>query len=95
MRKQAGHHLHDLRALEGPPGKLKGSVMVCCEAYPNLQMWQRVEFVTDCKNSGQGLFYTLACPIPKCGRTIELDRKDIERQMVVFASYVSEEIDGA
>ncbi len=88
-------HLHNLRVLEGPPGKMKGSVMVCCEAHPNLQMWQRVEFATDCKRLGRGLFYRLACPIPTCGRTIELDWEDIKRQMVVFASYVPEEIEGA
>ncbi len=96
MSKRTAHHLHNFRVLEGPPGMLKGSVMVCCEAYQNLQVWQRVDFVTDCKRLGRGLFYTLACPVPTCGQTIELDRKDIERQMVVvFASYVPEEIEGA
>jgi len=44
VSKRAAHHLHDLRVLEGPPGNLKGSVMVCCEAYPNLQVWQRLDF---------------------------------------------------
>jgi hypothetical protein len=41
--------------------------MVCCEAYPNLQMWQHAELVTDCKSPGQGLFHSLDCPIPTCG----------------------------
>ena len=95
MSKQAAHHLHNPRMLEGPPGKLKGSVMVCCEAHGNLQMWQRVDFVTDCKSLGRGLFYSLACPIPICGQTIDLDTSEIKRQMVEFASYVFEESEGA
>jgi hypothetical protein len=86
VSKRAVHHLHNLRVLEGPPGKLKGSVMVCCETHPNLQMWQRVDFVTDCKSLGRGLFRSLACPIPTCGQTIVLDRNEIRRQMVVFAT---------
>jgi hypothetical protein len=92
VSKQAGHHLHHLRVLEGPPGKLKGSVMVCCETHQNLQMWQRVDFLTDCKSLGQGPFYALVRPVPTCGQTIELDGNEIRWQMVVFASYVPEEI---
>jgi hypothetical protein len=38
VSKQAAHHLHSLRVLEGPPGKLKWSVMVGCEALWNLQL---------------------------------------------------------
>ena len=95
MSKRAVHHLHDLRVLEGPPGKLKGNVMVCCETHRDLQMWQRVDLVIDCKSLGRGLFYSLACPIPTCGQTMELDTSDIERQVGEFATRVPEEIEGA
>ena len=90
MSRRTVHHLHDLRVLEGPPGNLKGSVMVCCETHRDLQMWQRVDLVIDCKSLGRGLFYSLACPIPTCGQTIVLGGNEIRWQMVVFASYVPE-----
>jgi hypothetical protein len=44
---QAGHHPHNLRVLEGPPGKLKGSVMVCREALRNLVHDQATFSATD------------------------------------------------
>jgi hypothetical protein len=95
VSKRAAHHLHDLRVLEGPPGNLKGSVMVCCEAYPNLQVWQRLDFLINRRSLGRGLFHSLACPIPTGGQTIELDTSDIERQVGEFATSVPEETERA
>jgi hypothetical protein len=47
VSKQATHHIHNLQVLERPPGKVNGSVMVRCEVLWNLEIWQRVDFVTD------------------------------------------------
>jgi hypothetical protein len=64
VSRQAGHHLHNLRVLEGTPLELKENVMVCCEAHRNLAVWQRVDFLVDRESVGRGLFHSLACPIP-------------------------------
>ena len=95
MSEQAGHYLHNFRfrVLEGAPGKIKGSVMVCCEAYRNLQMWQRVDFLID-RESVEQSAYSFVCPIPICRQTIELDTSEIKRQIVESASRVPEETEG-
>jgi hypothetical protein len=93
VSEQAGHHLHNFRVLGGPPGKLKGSVMVCCQAYWELQMWQRVDILID-RESVEQSTYRFVCPIPICRRTIELDTSEIKRQMVESASRVPEETEG-
>lgn len=93
MSEQAGHHLHNFRVLEGPPGKLKGSVMVCCEAYRELQMWQRVDFLIG-RESVEQSTYSFGCPIPICRQTIELDTSEIKREMVELARCVPEEAEG-
>jgi hypothetical protein len=81
VSKQTNHRVEKLWIVEGPPGKLKGSAMVRCEALWKLEIWQRVDFLTDRENFGRGL-YRVACPIPTCGQTIELNRSEIEQQMV-------------
>ena len=93
MSEHAGHHLHNFRVLEGSPGKLKGSVMVCCEAYRKLQMWQRLDFLID-RESVEQSAYSFVCPIPICRQTIQLDTSEIKRQMVESASRVPEETEG-
>jgi hypothetical protein len=93
VSEHAGHHLHNFRVLEGSLSKLKGSVMVCCEAYRNLQMWQRLDFLID-RESVEQSAYSFVCPIPICRQTIELDTSEIMRQMVESASRVPEETEG-
>ncbi len=68
--------------------------MVCCEAYPNLQMWQHAELVTDCKRArGKACSTAYTALYPHAGTDVELDRKGIKRQIVKFASYVPKEIE--
>lgn len=80
MSEQASHYIHNLRVLEGPPGTLKGSAMVCCKALRNLEIWQRVDFVTDCQSAERSVH--IACPTPVCRKTIELDTTEIKRQIM-------------
>jgi hypothetical protein len=79
VSKQAAHHVHNLQVLEGPSGKLKGSVMVCCEALRNLEMWQRVDFLID-RESVEQSAHSFVCPIPICGQAIELDTSEMKRR---------------
>ena len=59
--------------------------MVCCKAFPSLEMWQRVDFVANRESVERGE-YGVRCPIPECGNTIMLDTSEIKRQMAVLAS---------
>lgn len=54
--------------------------MVCCEARPDLEIWQRVDFVIDRESVERGV-YVFACPMPLCGKNIELDTSEIKQQM--------------
>ena len=86
MSKQTNHRVENLRVLEGPPGKLKGRVMVCCEAIRGLEIWQRTDFLIDHKSVEHGA-YSFLCPIPSCRQTIELDTSKMKRRMGAFASH--------
>jgi hypothetical protein len=59
--------------------------MVCCKAFPNVEIWQRVDFVADWESVERGV-HDFACPVPACEGTVELDTSEIKRQIAVFAS---------
>jgi len=79
MSKQTNHRVENLRVLERPPGKLKGRVMVCCEAFRGLEIWQRTDFLID-RKSVEHSAYSFLCSIPSCRQPIELDTSQIQHR---------------
>jgi hypothetical protein len=92
LNKQGAHCVKILCMLEEePPSNLKWRAMVCCGALPNLEIWQRVDFVSDRESVERGV-YVLTCPISVCRQSIELDTSDIQRQMMRLISGMTEKV---